>query len=71
MPLCPSCIGDHSNYHMELNSKPNYLNIQEVLSETQGLVLAAIANLEKDRSRNVIGFILRISLLKESKGWTT
>ena len=32
MPLCPSCIREHSQYHADLGTKPQYFNIQEVLA---------------------------------------
>lgn len=53
MPLCPSCIGDHSLYHEQLGSKPQYFSLYETLSDVQTLLYNSIYSLEQDRKRNV------------------
>lgn len=53
MPLCPSCIGEHTMYHEQTGSKPQYHNIYETLSETQTLLYNSIYALEVDKKRIV------------------
>lgn len=53
MPLCPSCIGEHTSYHEQTSSKPLYNNIYEVLSEAQTLLCGSICALELDKKRIV------------------
>lgn len=35
MPLCPSCIGSHNEYHFDKGIKANYINIFDSLAEVQ------------------------------------
>lgn len=53
MPLCPSCIRDHSIYHEENQTKPAYFNIYEILSNVQSDLFATIYALEQNKNRNV------------------
>lgn len=32
MPLCPSCIREHTHYHQDLKTKPLYFSIQETVN---------------------------------------
>lgn len=45
MPLCPSCIGEHSLYHEQSHHKPHYNNIFETLSDAQNLLYNSISAL--------------------------
>lgn len=56
MPLCPSCIGEHSSYHEQNGSKPQYHNIYETLSDTQTTLYNSIYSLEVDKKRIVVDF---------------
>ncbi len=53
MPLCPSCIRDHSLYHEESQTKPVYFNIYEILSSVQNDLYTTIYSLEQNKTRNV------------------
>lgn len=53
MPLCPTCIREHSQYHLETSTKPQYYNIQEILEEVQSSLYNDVMSLEQDRKRNV------------------
>jgi hypothetical protein len=54
MPLCPTCIREHSQYHLEASIKPQYFNIQETIEEVHSLLYNSILNLEQDKKRNVV-----------------
>lgn len=53
MPLCPSCIGSHTEYHDKKGFKANYMNVFEALAEAQTLIYDCLINLEQDKKRNV------------------
>lgn len=53
MPLCPTCIREHTHYHQDLKTKPLYFSIQETVNEVRELVYAAITQLEQDNARRV------------------
>ena len=53
MPLCPSCIGDHNEYHLDKGIRANYINIFDSLDEVQTLMYGSLVNLEDDKKRNV------------------
>lgn len=52
MPLCPSCIGSHNDYHDKSGFRANYLNIYDSLAEVQTLIYESLINLEQDKKRN-------------------
>lgn len=54
MPLCPNCIGEHSIYHEQNNSKPMYHSIYEMLTEVEQKLYHSICSLEADRTRIVV-----------------
>jgi hypothetical protein len=45
MPLCPTCIRDHAQYHLESSLKPQYFNINETVAEVYNLLVSSINNL--------------------------
>ena len=53
MPLCPSCIGSHNEYHLDKDIRANYLNIFDSLAEAQTAMYGVLVNLEDDKKRNV------------------
>jgi predicted amidophosphoribosyltransferase len=53
MPLCPTCIREHSQYHAEASIKPQYYNINETLDDVEAAMKASLAQLEHDKKRNV------------------
>jgi hypothetical protein len=52
MPLCPSCIRPHTEYHDKNGFKTNYTNISDCLAEVQTLAINSLAVLEQDKKRN-------------------
>lgn len=56
MPLCPSCIAEHTSYHEEDNSRPKYTSIFEAQSEVHAQITHCIESLESDKNRNVCAF---------------
>ena len=54
MPLCPNCIGEHSLYHEQGNTKPLYQSVYEMLTEVQQKLYESICGLEADRTRIVV-----------------
>lgn len=63
MPLCPSCIGEHSMYHEQSGSKPQYHNIYETLTETQTMLYNSIYALEVDKKRIVMIYLSKNELV--------
>lgn len=55
MPLCPTCIREHTQYHQDLKTKPLYFSIYETVGEVRELVYAAITQLEQDNTKRVRG----------------
>jgi hypothetical protein len=53
MPLCPTCIREHTQYHQDLKTKPVYFSIHETVAEVREQVYAAIALLEQDNAKRV------------------
>jgi hypothetical protein len=53
MPLCPTCIREHTHYHQDLKTKPLYFSIQETVTEVREMVYAAITQLEQDNAKRV------------------
>lgn len=45
MPLCPTCIREHTQYHQDLKTKPVYFSIYETVAEVKEQVCAAISQL--------------------------
>ncbi len=35
MPLCPSCVVEHTEEHYEAKQKPTYINLNEALAEVK------------------------------------
>ena len=61
MPLCPNCIGDHSSFHEENQTKPAYASIYETLAQVQSQLYNSIYALEQDRKRSVCSERDRVS----------
>jgi hypothetical protein len=53
MPLCPSCISPHSDYHDKNGFRASYSNINEILLETHDRIYDSISHLEQLQKRNV------------------
>lgn len=68
MPLCPTCIRQHTQYHQDIKTKPAYFSIYEIISEVKQLAYAAINNLEQDNLKRVLYFAFR---LKSFRGYRT
>ena len=59
MPLCPNCISEHSLFHEEHNTKPQYTTIFETLSDVEKLLYNSICAFEADQAR-----IVRVDLVR-------
>ena len=46
MPLCPSCVAEHTEEHYQGGQKPTYLNLNEALHEVKQKCYANIVSLE-------------------------
>ena len=66
MPLCPTCIREHTQYHQDIKTKPIYFSIQEVTTEVRELIFAAIKQLEQDNLKRVDLKLDRLNYPKES-----
>lgn len=56
MPLCPSCIVEHTEEHYRDHSKPLYMNIHEALHEARESCYHSILELESD-SQKIVALI--------------
>ena len=66
MPLCPTCIREHTQYHQDIKTKPIYFSIQEVTTEVRELIFAAIKQLEQDNLKRVDLKLDRLNYPNES-----
>ena len=53
MPLCPSCIVEHTDEHYRDHSKPLYMNIHEALHHARETCYQSIVELE-DSSNKIV-----------------
>lgn len=53
MPLCPSCIGAHNEFHKENGSKSTYNSIDNVLNHTSNSISNLIKSFENEQKRIV------------------
>ena len=67
MPLCPTCIRQHSQYHAQSSTKPQYFNIYEVLQHVDDSLKTSIENLEQDKQRNVTIVLKKGEIMKKIK----
>ena len=54
MPLCPTCVVEHTEEHYECNQKPTYVNLHDALQESKQKCYANIVKLEEFNRKNVI-----------------
>lgn len=54
MPLCPSCVAEHTEEHYIAHQKPTYINLNEALHEARQKCYASIVGLEDAGNKNVI-----------------
>jgi hypothetical protein len=45
MPLCPTCVVEHTEEHYEANQKPTYLNLHDALQDSKTKCYANIVQL--------------------------
>ncbi len=69
MPLCPTCIREHTQYHQDIKTKPIYFSIQEVTTEVKELIFAAIKQLEQDNLKRVRFEFRQADLSKRIDSW--
>ena len=53
MPLCPSCIGEHSVYHHDVGNQPQYFSVDRVMDEAATNIGNTIQHLEQARGKTV------------------
>lgn len=53
MPLCPTCVVEHTEEHYERGQKPSYVNLHEALHEARQYCYSSIVRLEEYDRRNV------------------
>lgn len=53
MPLCPTCIREHTFYHQELHTKPQYYNIHQTVLEVRDSLSSSITKLGQIKKRTV------------------
>lgn len=53
MPLCPSCVAEHTEEHYQGGQKPTYINLNEALHEVRQKCYASIVSLEDCSKKNV------------------
>ena len=61
MPLCPTCVVEHTEEHYECGQKPTYLNLNDSLHESKQKCYASIVQLEEMGRKNVIVGQYRVS----------
>lgn len=54
MPLCPSCIVEHTDEHYRDHSKPMYMNIHEALHHARETCYQSIVELEDSAQKIVL-----------------
>lgn len=54
MPLCPTCVVEHTEEHYECNQKPTYVNLHDALQESKQKCYANIVKLEEFNRKNVL-----------------
>ena len=53
MPLCPSCVAEHTEEHYQASQKPTYINLNEGLNEVKQKCYSYIVSLEEYNKKNV------------------
>jgi hypothetical protein len=53
MPLCPTCVVEHTEEHYESNQKPAYVNLNDAMQDSRQRCYAAIVRLEELGRKNV------------------
>jgi|JI9StandDraft_1071089.scaffolds.fasta_scaffold747075_2 hypothetical protein len=54
MPLCPTCVVEHTEEHYERGQKPAYVNLHDGLHEARQNCYSWIVRLEEFDRRNVV-----------------
>lgn len=71
MPLCPECISEHTQYHEDQRSRPQYATIHEILADVHTQIVNCVEMLEEDKCRNVSVAICRVISLSIFRLWPT
>lgn len=53
MPLCPTCVVEHTEEHYQRGQKPAYVNLNDALHDSRQQCYSAIIKLEDYGRRNV------------------
>jgi len=53
MPLCPTCVVEHTEEHYEREQKPAYVNLHDALHDARQYCYSSIVKLEEYDRRNV------------------
>lgn len=53
MPLCPTCVVEHTEDHYERTQRPAYVNLQDAMQEARQYCYSCIVKLEEFDRRNV------------------
>ncbi len=69
MPLCPTCIREHTQYHQDIKTKPSYFSIYEIIAEVKELAYAAITHLEQDNLKRVLFIIMQAEIVQRIDNW--
>lgn len=64
MPLCPTCVVEHTEQHYECNQKPTYVNLNDALQESKQKCYSNIIKLEEFNRKNVV-FRVNVGLAVE------
>ncbi len=67
MPLCPTCVVEHTEEHYECNQKPAYVNLHDALQDSKQKCYANIVKLEEFNRKNVIISPFRVNFPTISK----
>jgi hypothetical protein len=53
MPLCPTCVVEHTEEHYQCQQKPAYVNLNDAMQEVKQKCYSSIIKLEEFNRKNV------------------
>lgn len=62
MPLCPTCVVEHTEEHYDCGQKPAYVNLNDAMGDSKQRCYSSIVKLEEFARKNVLLSLMQVEI---------